>query len=153
MATIDFTPINQIIDRSLSLSDDKAWLFSLNNVDVQEEIIRLNTEDQLYDQGIDSEGITLGEYSQFTVAAKRRKGQRVDHVTLRDTGEFYSTWRVIVYHDAFEIDANDVKFDKALFEVYGEDVLGLTQANKERIRDVILNFYMEYAKRWVLYGN
>ena len=148
MPVFDFTKVYRMLDNAARLNEDDAWLFALGQDFTQSEIVRLNQE-QLYEEGMDAKGFSLGVYSQFTINIKRQKGQRYDHVTLRDTGEFYSTFHVIVYHDAFEIDANDEKDGKALFEVYGEDVMGLTDFNKSRIKEVILNYYLEYARNTI----
>ena len=57
-------------------------------------IIDLNTEEQLYSQGVDSKGVQLGEYSIYTKGLKQNKGQRTDHITLKDTGEFYKSFSI-----------------------------------------------------------
>lgn len=155
MTVIDFTPVFDLLDRAARLSEDDAWSFALNEEFTQQEIIRLNQE-QLYEEGIDSEGFELdnidniytlpGVYSQFTVQIKREKGQRFDHITLRDTGAFYDSFRVIVDRDAFTLDANDLKDGTHLFHVYGDDVMGLTGFNKERVKNVILDLYLIYAR-------
>src|ERR1017187_5547833 len=56
-------------------------------------IIELNTQTQLYEQGIDSTGESIGEYSAYTKMLKKEKGQITDHVTLKDTGEFYKSFK------------------------------------------------------------
>lgn len=96
----------------------------------KELIIRLNTEDQLFDKGIDSKGRSLdsigGSYSPVTIEIKRSKGQRTDHITLKDTGDFYNTWDVIVSNDGFEPTADPIKDDTNLFDEWGDDITGLT---------------------------
>jgi hypothetical protein len=159
MSVIDFTPVFNLLNRVARLSEDDAWTFALNEEFTQQEIIRLNQE-QLYEEGIDSEGFELdntdnfytlpGVYSQFTVQLKKEKGQRYDHITLQDTGAFYASFHVIVDRDAFTLDANDLKDGTHLFHVYGEDVMGLTEFNKERVKNVILDLYLVYARAILL---
>jgi hypothetical protein len=146
MGRISFKAIDKFLEKAERLTDDKLWLWSANQKAVKDEIIRLNTEDQLYERGIDSNEESLGIYSSLTVTYKKRAGQRYDHVTLKDTGDFYGTWRVKVDLQGIELYANDEKGDKALFEVYGYDVLGLTDFNKQRIRTMIIFYYLAYAR-------
>lgn len=58
-----------------------------NSKEFQDFVINLNTQDQLYDQGINSVGIRLdsiaGGYARYTIQLKNRKGQPVDRVTLK----------------------------------------------------------------------
>lgn len=148
---IDFTRLYRMFDNVKALTDEKLWMFALNDRFTQDEIIRLNTIDQLFDQGIDSMGASLGIYQPFTIAIKRRKGQPTDRVTLKDEGDFYKSFVVIVNSDSFDIEADDFsKYDRPLFEVYGEDVAGLTEFNKQRIKEVILVKYVEYLRKTIL---
>ena len=97
---------------------NKTLAFALRDEGIKNFIIELNQE-QLFEEGETSTGQSLGPYSQFTVKLKKLKGQRVDHVTLKDTGEFYKTFDVIVALDGsfFQIVADGDKDDKNLFDV------------------------------------
>ncbi|MFM7856693.1 MAG: hypothetical protein ACKO96_33400, partial [Flammeovirgaceae bacterium] len=143
---IDYSPITNILDRAQRLNDADAWLFAFSHKDLRDEIIRLNTENQLFEEGIDSEGRDLGEYRPFTIEVKRKTGLPWDHVTLFQTGEFYASFRVTYDANGFSIDANGDKPDKNLFDVYGDNVLGLTSFNMERIKTVILQYYVKYVE-------
>lgn len=148
---IDFTRLYKLCSNAKKLTDEKLWKFALNDRFTQDEIIRLNTIDQLYNEGIDSNGESLGIYQPFTIQVKQRKGQPTDRVTLYDEGDFYRSFVVIVHPDAFEIDADDFsKYDRPLFEVYGDDVAGLTDFNKRRIQQVILVKMIDYVRRTLL---
>jgi hypothetical protein len=143
MATVNFTRIDKLLDSIAQLDESKMWFFAVDE-DVKDEIIRLNTEEQLEEQGIDSLGRDLGDYSPLTIMFKKMKGQRYDHITLKDTGEFYNSWVVRVTVNDITIDANDQKEDTALFEVYGVDVIGLTEENLVYIKEMILENYIKY---------
>ncbi len=150
MAIIDFTRIDNLLLKAKTLSESAAWIFSVDK-EVQNEIIRINTEEQLYEQGVDSLGRQLGDYSIFTVSLKRSEGQRYDHVTLKDTGDFYDSFTVRVTRDGWEQDADDTsKYDEPLFEVWGVDVLGITDENLKYIQRMIIDNYIEYVKRELL---
>jgi len=141
---IDYSPITDILDRAQRLNESDAWLFAFSHKDLSEEIIRLNTENQLFEEGIDSEGRDLGEYRPFTIEVKRKTGLPWDHVTLYQTGEFYASFRVTYDANGFSIDADGDKSDKNLFEVFGENITGLIPFNMQRIKTLILRYYAEY---------
>lgn len=103
--------------------------------EMKRKIIYLNTIEQLYNKGEDSEGLDLYPfYSKNTILYKQEKGQPYDRVTLKDTGAFYKSFTVTVANDYFEIDADPVKEENNLFSIYGEDVLGLTEESKTEIK-------------------
>lgn len=133
--------MRKIINR---LSDDAIW-FNVVDQEVKDMIIQMNTEDQLEERGVDSIGRPLGDYAPYTIIEKKLKGQRYDHVTLKDTGAFYDSWVVTVNRNYIEIDADDTShYDVPLFQVWGEDVLGLTPENMDILRGVIAEKYAEY---------
>lgn len=147
---IDFTPINRLIERIKSLSDDAVWKFVANRPDVKRRIITLNTIDQLFDEGIDSKGVSLGIYSDFTKAKKKHDGLPWNRVTLFQDGDFYRSFVVIVTISGWDIEAEDDKGDKALFEVYGEDVKGLTPENIEKLKEFVIPIVQDYVYKQLL---
>jgi hypothetical protein len=150
---VDFTRLDRLFSALDNLTEDKIWLFAVDK-DVQNEIIRINTEDQLEEEGIDSLGRKLGNYAPSTIAYKRRKGQRYDHVTLKDEGDFYNSFNVKVNVNEIIIDADDSsKYNKPLFEVWGVDVLGLTDDNMNYIKQMILENYINFVLNELLSDN
>jgi len=150
---VDFTRLDRLFSALDNLTEDKIWLFAVDK-DVQNEIIRINTEDQLEEEGIDSLGRKLGDYAPSTIAYKRRKGQRYDHVTLKDEGDFYNSFNVKVNVNEIIIDADDSsKYNKPLFEVWGVDVLGLTDDNMNYIKQMILENYINFVLNELLSDN
>ena len=101
--------------------------FLFTNLEFRKLIIDLNTIDQLYNEGIDSKGIQLGEYTNYTKSLKQVKGQRTDHITLKDTGVFYKSFKVALIGNAINISADAQKEDTNLFKEYGIDIVGLTE--------------------------
>jgi len=151
---LDWSDILDLCTRGLSITESGAWTYSISKREIQAEIIRLNQE-QLYEEGIDSNNASLGSYRPFTIEKKlskgRGKGRRVDHVTLYDEGDFYASMRVIYDSDSFEVTADDSsKYDRPLFEIYGENVVGLTKFNIERIQLFIMKYYIEYVNKTLL---
>lgn len=109
--------------------------FALKSIEGKEEVLADLNRTQMFLEGIRSDGSDIEPpYTNFTVQLKQEKGQRTDHVTLRDTKDFHDS---IVYDlNPFEgnigIDATDVKTPD-LIEKYGIDILGLTDENITRL--------------------
>ena len=122
--------IEEILDNVKTLDEKEAWKFVIDK-EVQDEIIRMNTQDQLYDDGIDSLSDSLGDYTPYTVMLKKQKGQKTSNITLKDTGAFYKSFKVKVIPSGFEIIADDESdYDFPLTDSFGIDILGLTEENK-----------------------
>lgn len=122
----------------------------LRNEDV---IVKMITEDQLYDLGIEGRGIEIMSYQPYsprTIRKKIRKGQPTDRVTLKDTGEFYSSLHVEFDERGFYVTSTD---DKAVYllERYGRTIFRLSDENLskllyEHIRPSLAEKLKEYLK-------
>lgn len=94
-------------------------------------ILDMNTEGQLFEKGVNRLNVeidTFAPYHPETVRIKIEKGQPTNRVTLRDEGDFHSSFTVEFTNTGFEIKANDWKA-KGLISKYGESILGLTNEN------------------------
>jgi len=108
-------------------------------------IIRLNTEGEQTSQliyGVNSKDESLsdigGEYSPYTVAIKKDKGQIIDWVTLKDTGFFYRSFQTYWDENAsgIRITADTIKEGGVdLISRWGEDIIGLDEQNIGVLRD------------------
>ena len=87
-------------------------------------IKEINTEQQLYAVGQDSKGKSLGSYAESTKRIKIRKRQPIDRVTLKDTGDFYESVRIIAKDDELIIETS-IEYAKYLTKKYGADILGI----------------------------
>lgn len=118
-------------------------------------ITDLNTESQLYDKGIDRDGNSLGEYSAYTIIKKEEKGQPTDHVTLKDTGDFYHSFKVVFIDGSLVIFTNPFKTSNGittnLFREWGVEIIGLTQENLDLIITVaqkkVINIIRKQLKK------
>lgn len=110
---------------------------ALRNSNVLEDAI---TEDQLHGKGEDGLGQSLGEYSDFTknfkttIAGQLGRDTRIDHITLRDTGEFHSSIKVGLTRDGIKIDSEPKKEDTDLIDEFGEAILFVNDQNLEEFR-------------------
>lgn len=121
----------------------EQWQKSLPDVvlesvkDNEHYIVDLNTQSQLFDKGIDSEGQTITPgYSPLTISIKRSKGQPTDRVTLRDTGDFHRSFKISYGNDAFAIFADDPKAQK-LENKYGSEIFGLTPDSLDEAIEIV----------------
>lgn len=120
-------------------------------------IIRLNTEGEQTSQliyGVNSKGKQLdevgGEYSPYTVMIKKEKGQITDHVTLKDTGTFYKSFKTYWDEQAKEIviTADTIKEGgDNLIDRWGREIIGLDEQNIGVLRDYARNKIPLLVKR------
>ena len=120
------------------------------------QIIDLNTENQLFEKGIDSLGRTLesigGNYSPYTIQIKLSKGHPTDRITLNDTGAFYNSFKVKAPQRAkyIEITANPYKDGTNIIEEWGGAILGLTTENKEFLANEIKIRLLDKIREYLL---
>lgn len=95
-------------------------------------ITDMNSEDQLYEQGVNRLGVNIMDYAPYsplTIEIKKEKGQPYNRVTLRDEGDFEQSFYVEADRQQFTIKAADWKTED-LIQRYGRQILGLTEENK-----------------------
>lgn len=111
-----------------------------------EHIICDMITDQMF-SGYDGRGKKIEpEYTPFTVSIKRQKGQPTDRVTLRDTGDFYSSLRVEFDEGGFYVTSDDSKAAE-LLEKYGTNIFRLSNQNLTiLIREYIRPVFAEKLK-------
>jgi hypothetical protein len=137
--------ITDIIKKVESLNINFFINTILKDSKIQGFILDLNRENQLFNQGIDANkkklktfgaSITGKEvYAAKTILIKEAKGQPTDRVTLKDTGAFYESFKIIINEMDFEISANTMKDGTDLMD-YGE-ILGLTDESLQLLIEKI----------------
>lgn len=113
----------------------------------KEEAFDLNTEDQLFSKGEDSEGQTLGQYAPLSVVLRSEAGLPVDRITTRVTGRFHDAWignfaKFPVYFDSTDSKTPD------LLALFGKRIFGLTPQNinvllEDGLRDEITENFQQ----------
>jgi len=107
---------------------------------------------QMYDLGQNIKEESLGEYTPTSKFIKQQKGQRTDHITLRDTGDFHKGMGMkksgeTQKESEFEIKSKDWKSD--MLERGFPDIFGL---NKEKLENFTKNvFFNEFYNKLKLY--
>ena len=141
------TEIGASLRRARMLSEAVAW-YEVMDPDTIRQILNWIRYDQLFDKGIDATGEVIGYYSQWTEILSGGLKKFGDEYTLYDTGAFYSGMFVVVLKDAFVVDSDGAdKGEDNLFEKYGEDIVGLTDENMEKLKEVLRPKYVQAARR------
>lgn len=137
------------------LNEDKLVKEALSDKALQDEIIRMNMWDQLYEKGIDSKGDPLGHYSPNTIEGtseypgKKELGERYDHITLHNEGIFYDSGKVKNEDKDFIIMADTKKGDKDLATEFGPAILGLTNEHIGYIIPEVKNSVIDSIRKKV----
>ncbi|MAF43741.1 MAG: hypothetical protein CMI54_06200 [Parcubacteria group bacterium] len=138
-----FEPLKRMLNNIIRLDENALIKEILSDKKFQEFIIKLNTEGQLFEEGIDSLGVSLGDYSPATIEGtssfegKKDKGQRYDHITLKDTGDFYGSFKISLSNTSLNITADPKKDDSNLFDDFGKEIVGLTDKNLQIVINAI----------------
>jgi hypothetical protein len=126
--------------------EDEILKAITENEDTQKFIIQ-TIQDQLFNSGEDGLGNSLGSYKPFTIQYKKAKNQPFDRITLKDTGDFYSSYYVKSVLGGFIIDASRPEKDVInLFDRYGEDIIQPNEDSLEKIREYYNERIIEYLE-------
>ena len=127
--------LKRVCNNVKRLDENKILKEIFDDKDLQTDIINLN-KDQMYEEGVDAKGQQLGEYSVYTKMIKQKKGQRIDHITLKDTGAFYDSIKIRSEKESIVVSADMKKPDTDLEKIY-PFALGLTNENLQAIQGLI----------------
>ena len=137
------------------LRDNTLVIASLSKPINEAQICELNSEQQLYDYGVNALGVEISSYQPYaptTVYEKELKGQPSDRVTLRNKRDFHGSFFVKFGKVGLTIDATDSKRDK-LVSKYGKQIFGLTQESKTYVSNEILKPELLDEIKATLYGH
>lgn len=132
-----FGLVKTICKNAMKLDSDKILKKVFSDSELKTFVLDLNRIDQLYDKGVTADDKYLGNYSAVTIEGtknfkgKEEKGQRYDHITLKDTGDFYDSFRLKTESSDFIIRADTEKPDVDLM-TYGK-ILGLDNESKTKL--------------------
>ena len=113
-----------------------------NDSEVTREIDILNTDEQLFNQGVDSLNDPLPEYSETSVTLY---GKPRGRIKLYDEGDFYNSFKIRATRNSIIIEADTEKEDTDLAEVYGIEILGLTDLSLSRLLEITVPKYINYV--------
>jgi hypothetical protein len=150
-----FKPLKKLCDNVKNLTSDKILIQIYVDKKVQNFIVDLNRIDQLFETGTDANGNFLGYYSEATewfYGGQIKNKTTADHITLKDTGAFYKSFFVRVYKDGFTIVANSIKDETDLIEVYGKNIIGLSEKSKHELYQEIKPSIVKFINQAILKG-
>lgn len=118
--------------------------------EIEDFILEINQE-QLYEKGqIDVNN--PGKREQYAESTKYQKLKRAefkktDFVTLRWNGEFYDSFKLLIFEDSIIISATDLKWANWLEgnKRFG-NALGLTEEGKDKLRAELLPIFIRRLK-------
>lgn len=149
---IEKTPIFKLLANAKLLNDSIAWFdIFKNGHDLKNEIVRMITEDQLFEQGIDGNNRIIGYYSPVTEQLSKGRKKTGKPYTLFDTGEFYKSIFVVVLLDSLVIKGDSSRFENQRW--YRNDIVKLSDENLSIFVDEMLrDKYIKYVKRILFTG-
>jgi len=147
-----FEAIRKITKKLIRIDANKLINSLLETNQFQSIILNLNRVDQLFLDGIQSDGNPLtsnnstpGVYSNltqflndgvtFSFAGESKQKIEGEPYFLFSDGDFYSTFVIRLGNDYFEIDADPIRDDTNIFEEFGREILGLTDENTQLLID------------------
>jgi hypothetical protein len=149
---LEKTPAYKILKNASLLNDALAWFdIFKNNYDLKAEIVRMITEDQLFQQGVDGNDRIIGYYSPTTEQLSRGRKKAGKPYTLFDTGEFYRSIFVVTLYDSLVIKGDSTRFENQRW--FRDEIVKLSDENLTIFVDELLrDKYIKYVKRILFTG-
>lgn len=149
-----FGRLSKVLKNIAALDQSKILVRIWRGKEVQTFIVDLNRVDQLLKKGVDSLGDVFGLYAsdQGTVSFKgtTKNKKRNTNISLLDTGEFYRSFDVKLLSSGFKITANDKKDDDSLTDIYGKEILGLTNESIDELAKKVLPIFIAATRKLLL---
>ncbi len=142
-----FGAFKELRDKIASINENVLINTILSRKEYQDFIINRNTQVQLFELNIDSQGVKLAAnrsgYSDNTLRISQEEGRPKrgrDRVDLHDTGDYYKSHAVDIgslKDDYFTMISDAQKDDTDLVDEWG-DILGLTDESMNALSVFIL---------------
>lgn len=140
----------QITRNAQKIQESKILVEIYLESDVQQFILDLNRYAQLFNEGINIKDEPIGYYSQRTEEITGGRKKAGTPYTLKDTGDFYSTFgiKLNVEGDVWIV-ANTIKDDNDLLNI-DKDILGLTVNSTNELIEKITPLFIQGTKEQLL---
>jgi hypothetical protein len=152
-----FEKLHQLVQNVKNLETNKICFLVFRDKTVQKIVIDLNRIDQLFFEGVKSDGSSLplyqGVYNQvYTFEGNSRTKAQGEPYALYDTGDFYKSFRLLQDKKGFKILANDEKEDGTLQDMYGNGVpiLGLTEESISKLTEEVQTYIIQAIREQIL---
>ena len=131
-----FGRLSDLVNNRITLSTIAVMRFSLTDRGVQELILDLNREAQLFNEGVDISGNIAGYYSNLTEALtagitfRGKEKLAGTPYFFFDTGSLFDSFFIRIHDDGIIVGATDIeKLENVIEDV--TQLLGLTTESKE----------------------
>ena len=137
---------------ALKGQQDRIFKLVLDNKFTRDLIVFLNTDTQMGKQHVDSLGQELFNrlVDRTTYSLFDRKGRGGKPYKLFDTGEFWESFKVQVNAGEIIIDANPIKGADNLFDIYGTNIVGLTDESLQILINEALKQFIQWYEKNIL---
>lgn len=140
----------ELTKKVIELTSQPNLIFQrvLDNDEIKDMIIEMQTKKQMGEKHVDSEGESLFNQltGRTTYSLFDEQGRGGQEYKLFDTGAFWDSTEVTVTPTEIVIKMNPIKEDDNLFEIYGADVEGLTTENIEILTREALKLHIQFFR-------
>ena len=148
--------VGETLKKARTITHSEIWRMVFDDSGFRKQLLDWVRYDQLFEKGVDEDNEIIGFYSEWTELLNPSKVAGTPY-TLYDTGEFYSSFYLVVTNDSFIIDADPIKTDENgdvtnLFNEYGEGIVGLNEESRAKLAEEISKRYAQIYRR-LLFGN
>lgn len=150
------TELGSLLNRARTIKPGEIWMSVFRDQALKDKVLNWIRQDQLLNEGVDENDNIIGTYSQITAYLNPYKIAGEPY-NLYDTGDFHKSMFIVVLIDSIVVDADPIKVNKYgettdLIAEYGDGILGLTEENKTKLAQELVERYVIEAER-LLYGN
>ena len=142
------SPVYRYIQRALALKGRESELFKiiLDVKEVEAMIIQQNTEIQLRGESVDSEGNALfnTQTGSNIYSESDSLGRGLEPYQVFNTGDYFKTFRIEFGDMSITIDSNPDKEGISLFDIYTENIEGLTELGHSALVDLAQRLYVKW---------
>ena len=141
--------VKSLLIKAKALNEKDAWNYAVTNNFYISNKIKDWLIEQLED-GYDGKGEIIGLYSFATeniTNGRKRAGEPYD---LNDTGFFRASIVVVPKLFVISVFANGKKADEDIIQKYGIEIIQLMKKNKVKLKEIVLNGYLEYIRKTIL---
>ena len=141
--------LKRVCKNTKRLDSDRILKKVFSDPAVKEYVITLQ-QNQMYDHGVDSKGVTLGEYSDASVEIyDKPRG----HIRMYDSGDFFKSIKVKAQEGEIIISADTIKtaWDGAVdLLARWPELLGLNDDSLQKIRTYIRPLFIDEVRASIL---
>lgn len=147
--------LSKLIENRKRLSTNKALRFSFEDRSIQDFILQLNADEQLFNEGVDADGRIVGFYSRYTEEINRGKSfagkqkKAGNRYFFYDTGKLFDSFFIRIDDDGVIIGNTDLE---KLEDIMSDPtrLLGLTEESRATLIAEILPSIRDYILKILL---